>query len=203
MMTVEHKFHDLVSLRRALDERLRALEQDLRKVTGDIPAQVERRKALAQSLDLSKRLIEMYEQVQHSPSWIKAGHAGVCTPCFDPVAKTEGDEDILEFEHNFKSYSLRSKQRSADGPARSGAAQAPLSFCDGVGRVLFAVQVVEEQGAQGRSLRPVDIEVFIPGEWIKDFLELSEEIAALKREMEIRKKYDPAELEKLKKHFGL
>ncbi len=202
-MSSELKFHDLASLRRALDERLRALEQDLRRVAGDIPAQVEKRKALAQSLELSRRLLEMYEPVQHSPSWVKAGGGRVCDPVSNPVSKREGEEDILEFDHNRNTYSLRFKRVSPDevNPARPVAAL--LSFCDVGGRTLFAVSVTQERDSHGLRYRLLDIEVFIPGNWVKDFLELSEEIAALKREMEIRKKYDPAELERLKKHFGL
>ncbi len=45
----EPKFHDLVSFRLALDNRLHRLEQDLKKMTGNIHAQVEQRKALARS----------------------------------------------------------------------------------------------------------------------------------------------------------
>ncbi len=202
-MSLELKFHDLVSLRRALDERLRALELDLRRVAGDIPAQVEKRKALAQSLELSRRLLEMYEPVQHSPSWIKTGASLVCEPVSNPVSRREGKEEVLEFESRHNTYSLRFKRISSDGSDPESSNTALISFCDVGGRTLFAVSVQQEQDAHGRHFRPLDIEVFIPSNWIKDFLELSEEIAALQREMEIRKKYDPAELEKLKKHFGL
>lgn len=202
-MSSELKFHDLVSLRRALDERLRALEQDLRRVAGDIPAQVEKRKALAQSLELSRRLLEMYEPVQHSPSWIKAGGGLVCDPVSNPVSKREGEEDILEFDHDHNTYSLRFKRISSGQANPNRPVVALLSFCDVGGRTLFAVSMAQERDSHGLHYRPLDIEVFIPGNWVKDFLELSEEIAALKREMEIRKKYDPAELERLKKHFGL
>jgi hypothetical protein len=202
-MNLELKFHDLVSLRRALDERLKALEMDLRRIAGDIPAQVERRKTLAHSLELSRRLLEMYEPVQHSPSWIKAGAGLVCGPVSNPVSRREGEEDILEFDHDHNTYSLRFKRVSSDGSDPGGSSVVLLSFCDVGGRTLFAVSVVQEPDSHGCHYRHLDIEVFIPGHWIKDFLELSEEIAALKREMDIRKKYDPAELERLKKHFGL
>lgn len=202
-MNLELKFHDLVSLRRALDERLKALEMDLRRIAGDIPAQVEKRKSLAHSLELSRRLLEIYEPVRHSPSWIKAGAGLVCDPVSNPVSRREGEEDILEFDHDHNTYSLRLKRISSDGSDPGGSSVVLLSFCDVGGRTLFAVSVVQEQDSHGCHYRPLDIEVFIPGHWIKDFLELSEEIVALKREMDIRKKYDPAELERLKKHFGL
>ncbi|MEW6542799.1 MAG: hypothetical protein AB1411_04215 [Nitrospirota bacterium] len=206
-MPIEHKYHDLVSFRRALDERLRALELDLKRVAGDIPAQVAKRKALAQSLELGRRLLEMYEPVKHSPGWIRAGASVVSDPVPNLVTKQEGEEDILEFEHNRRSYSLRFRrcpeQQSPGLSAEGDVPHALLSFCNEQGMALFANSIVEEQDARGRYCKPLDIEVFIPGEWIKDFLELSEEIAALKREMEIRRKYDPAELERLRRHFGL
>lgn len=210
-MSPESRYHDLISLHNALDLRLKQLEWDLKRVAGDIPAQVQKRKALAQSLELSKRLFEMYEPVQHSPGWIKSGTSLVIDPISNVVSKKEGQEDILEFEHNRRTYSLRLKRsapiessQDADlGNAETVDAQAMLSFCDARGVQLFAITLEEVQEARGRVFRPLDIEVFIPGDWIKDFLELSEEIAALQKEMELRKKYDPVELEKLKQHFGL
>lgn len=206
-MSPESRYHDLISLRNALDLRLKQLEWDLKRMAGDIPAQVQKRKALAQSLELSKRLFEMYEPVQHSPGWIKTG----ASLAIDVVSKKEGQEDILEFEHNRRTYSLRLKRNAPLEPSEevdlgtvgTVEGQALLSFCDARGVPLFAISLEEVQEARGRVFRPLDIDVFIPGDWIKDFLELSEEIAALQKEMELRKKYDPAELEKLKQHFGL
>ena len=209
-MSPESKYNDLISLRNALDSRLKQLEWDLKRMAGDIPAQVLKRKALAQSLELSKRLFEMYEPVQHSPGWIKTG-ANLVDPIANVVSKKEGQEDILEFEHNRRTYSLRLKRHAPLEPSEeielgsvdAAEAHAMLSFCDARGVPLFAISLEEVQEARGRVFRPLDIDVFIPGDWIKDFLELSEEIAALQKEMELRKKYDPAELEKLKQHFGL
>jgi hypothetical protein len=211
-MSPEIRYHDLISLRNALDRRLKQLEWDLKRIAGDIPAQVEKRKSLAQSLELSKRLLEMYEPVQHSPSWIKAGTTLIVDPISNVVSKKEGQVEILEFEHNRRTYSLRLRRNSLPEPrdeAELGTAAAVpddqplLSFCDARGVPLFAVSLEEVQEARGRVFRLLDIKAFIPGEWIKDFLELSEEIAVLQKEIELRKKYDPAELEKLKKHFGL
>ena len=209
-MSPESKYNDLISLRNALDSRLKQLEWDLKRMAGDIPAQVLKRKALAQSLELSKRLFEMYEPVQHSPGWIKTG-ANLGDSIANVVSKKEGQEDILEFEHNRRTYSLRLKRHAPLEPSQeidlgsadAAEAQAMLSFCDARGVPLFAISLEEVQETRGRVFRPLDIDVFIPGDWIKDFLELSEEIAALQKEMELRKKYDPAELEKLKQHFGL
>jgi hypothetical protein len=211
-MSPESKYQDLISLRNALDLRLKQLEWDLKRMAGDIPAQVEKRKSLAQSLELSKRLLEMYEPVQHSPSWIKAGATLIVDPISNVVSKKEGQVEILEFEHNRRTYSLRLRRHSPPEPrdeaelgteAAVADDQTLLSFCDARGVPLFAISVDEMQEARGRVFRTLNIEAFIPGEWIKDFLELSEEIVVLQKEMELRKKYDPAELEKLKRHFGL
>jgi len=68
-MATEHKFNDLVSLRRSLDDRLKRLEDDLRRISGDVHAQVEKRKHLARTLELGRRLLDMYEQVRDSPHW--------------------------------------------------------------------------------------------------------------------------------------
>lgn len=206
-MPIEHTHHDLVSLRRELDERLRALELDLKRAAGDIPAQVAKRRTLAQSLELGRRLIETYELVKHSPSWLKAGATVVADPVTNLVAKREGGEDVLEFEHRCRPYSFRfqrfPKQEPSGLSIENDGPGALLSLCSERGTALFAASIEEKQGAGERSYRPLEIEAFIPGDWLKDFLELSEEMVALKREMDLRRQYDPAELERLRRRFGL
>lgn len=219
-MATEHKFQDLVSLRRSLDERLKRLEDDLRRVTGDVHAQVEKRKSLARTLELGRRLLDMYGQVRDSPHWEtvtppsgeqrEAGGTegpGRAAPFFIQTGLlTIGEEYLLRFEQNHNQYSLRITRgvpvaEEDDGPP----APTFLSFCSGAGNILFAIDVVEESPPLGGDVtyRTTDIKAFVPSNWIKDFLELSEQVAALKKELELRKKYDPVELDKLKKHFGL
>lgn len=215
-MNDEPKFHDLVSLRRALDDRLRRLEQDLKKMTGNIHAQVEQRKALARSLELSRRLLDMYEQVQGSPSWetaapaatgsasaIEAQAGGV--PASQPGQADTGDagmEQFLRFDQNRHGYTLR-LSRSPGGLTKGVPAPALLSFCNGAGVTLFAIDLIEEATPYGPAYRSTDVKAFVPGHWIRDFLELSEQVSALKKELDIRKKYDPAEISKLKRQFGI
>src|SRR6185436_19915824 len=216
-MATEEKFHDLVSLRRALDERLKRLEEDLKRVSGDVHAQVEKRKSLARSLDLSRRLLDMYEQVLDSPHWDSATtpkpadpqvqSGGIKEPGLQPAPAPAGEERLLRFDHNRSLYSLHIRRDQANdsgnGEGKPAATALVLSFCSGEDKTLFAVDVIEEQTSDGPTYRSTDIKAFLPGNWIKDFLELSEQVAALKKELEIRKKYEPAELNKLKKHFGL
>lgn len=212
-MATEEKFHDLVSLRRALDERLKRLEEDLKRMSGDVHAQVEKRKSLARSLDLSRRLIDMYEQVLDSPHWDKVSSPVLVKPEASTGGMDEGvafavpagEERLLRFEQNRNLYSLHIRRVAADQPGNgeNKPAYSVLSFCGGEDKIFFAVDVIEEPTSEGPSYRPLDIRAFLPGNWIKDFLELSEQVAALKKELELRKKYEPAELNKLKKHFGL
>jgi len=215
-MEDEPKFHDLVSLRRALDDRLHRLEQDLKKMTGNIHAQVEQRKALARSLELSRRLLDMYEQVQGSPSWDKiapavAGDAPAAetlqnaTDDSRTVQPEACEEEILHFDQNRHGYTLRlSRGVGGNGGATKGL-RAPtlLSFCNDAGTTLLAIDLIEEPTPYGPIYKSTDVKAFVPGHWIKDFLELSEQVSALKKEFEIRKKYDPAEIDKLKRQFGI
>jgi hypothetical protein len=220
-MATEHKFQDLVSLRRSLDERLKRLEDDLRRMSGDVHAQVEKRKSLARTLELGRRLLDMYEQVRDSPHWeavagplsgdpAEAGSKEEVDLTAAFFVKTGllaiGEEHLLRFEQNHNQYSLR-VTRGVPVVERDEAPHVPtlLSFCSGAGSILFAIDVVEEPTSPGGGItyRTTDIKAFVPSNWIKDFLELSEQVAALKKELELRKKYDPVELDKLKKHFGL
>ncbi|MDE3036386.1 MAG: hypothetical protein KGJ14_10480, partial [Nitrospirota bacterium] len=112
-MNDEPKFHDLVSLRRALDDRLRRLEQDLKQMTGNVHAQVEQRKALARSLELSRRLLDMYEQVQGSPNWETAAPVATGSVSTSEALASQpgqadtgdaGTEQFLRFDQNRHGY---------------------------------------------------------------------------------------------------
>nr|MBI3612885.1 hypothetical protein [Nitrospirota bacterium] len=212
-MDDEPKFHDLVSLRRALDDRLRRLELDLQKMTGNIHAQVEQRKALARSLELSRRLLDMYEQVRSSPHWEKIvpETAGVElaseTPAdraSTPTAVETGmcNGEFLRFDQNSRGYII-CLNRNSGGLTTGYSVSTFLSFCHEAGTTLLAVDLIEEQTPYGPTYKSTDIKAFVPGNWIKDFLELSEQVSALKKELEIRKKYDPAEIDRLKRLFGI
>lgn len=215
-MNDEPKFHDLVSLRRALDDRLHRLEQDLKKMTGNVHAQVEQRKALARSLELSRRLLDMYEQVQGSPSWetaapVAAGSASAseaqaggasASPSGQIDTGGTGMEKFLCFDQNKHGYTLH-LSRGPGGLTKGVPAPALLSFCNGAGVTLFAIDLIEEATPYGPAYRSTDVKAFVPGHWIRDFLELSEQVSALKKELDIRKKYDPAEVSKLRRQFGI
>ncbi|TAJ09966.1 MAG: hypothetical protein EPO61_04440 [Nitrospirae bacterium] len=212
-MDDEQKFHDLISLRRALDARLRRLEQDLREMTGNIHAQVEQRKALARSLELSRRLLDMYEQVRSSPHWEKvasetaggesAREAPADEASVPPPVGTEGCEgEFLRFDQNSRGYII-CRKRVSEGLTTGCPASMLLSFCHDAGATLLTIDLIEEQTPYGPTYKSTDIKAFVPGNWIKDFLELSEQVSALKKELEIRKKYDPVEIDKLKRLFGI
>lgn len=210
-MNDEPKFHDLVSLRRALDDRLRRLEQDLKQMTGNVHAQVEQRKALARSLELSRRLLDMYEQVQGSPNWETAAPVATGSVSTSEALASQpgqadtgdaGTEQFLRFDQNRHGYTLR-LSRIPGGLTKGVPAPALLSFCNGTGVTLFAIDLIEEATPYGPAYRSTDVKAFVPGHWIRDFLELSEQVSALKKELDIRKKYDPAEVSKLKRQFGI
>lgn len=212
-MDEEPKFHDLVSLRRALDDRLRRLEHDLQKMTGNIHAQVEQRKTLARSLELSRRLLDMYEQVRTSSRWEKVvsdGAGGESTgespaagaPIFSPVEAEICDGEFLRFDQNNRSYVI-CLSRVSGGLTTGFSMSMLLSFCHDRGTTLLSIDLIEEQTPYGPTYKSTDIKAFVPGNWIKDFLELSEQVSALKKELEIRKKYDPAEIDRLKRLFGI
>ena len=185
-------------------------------MTGNIHAQVEQRKALARSLELSRRLLEMYEQVRNSPNWEKivpaatggepAGDAPGDGQPVPHVARSEGyEEAFLRFDQNKHGYTLHLSQGSGGNGDMTKGLPAPtlLSFCNDAGTTLLAIDLIEEPAPYGPIYKSTDVQAFVPGHWIKDFLELSEQVSALKKEFEIRKKYDPAEIDKLKRQFGI
>jgi len=165
----------------------------------------------------------MYEQVRDSPHWEsvappqsgetageeRAGRAAgsrTPPPFFQTGLLAIGEERLLRFEQNHSQYSLRITRAlpTPEEEREALPAQSFLSFCGGAGNIFFAIDLIEEPAPFGSTIhRTTDIKAFVPSNWIKDFLELSEQVAALKKELELRKKYDPAELDKLKKHFGL
>ncbi len=209
-MANNRQFHDMVSLRRMLDERLHKLEDSLRRQSGDVYSQVEQRKSLARSLDLPNRLLDMYTQIHDSADWQPAP-SPPDPDVDDTVDGTEQDPAIqksfLFFDHNNHRYALRVTRRPGDhldspvGPRHQP--QTLLSFCGPKGLTLLTINIFEDLTPDGPQFHSTDIKAFLPGNWIKDFLELSEQVTALKKEMMIRKKYEAAELDKLKHRFGL
>lgn len=166
-------------------------------MTGNIHAQVEQRKALARRLELSRRLLDMYEQVRSSPHWEKV------VPAVGGGAPAEACEgEFLRFDQNSRGYTI-CLNRGSGGPTTGCSAFTLLSFCHDAGAMLLAIDLIEEQTPYGPTCKSTDIKAFVPGHWIKDFLELSEQVSALKKELAIRKKYDPAEIDKLKRLFGI
>ncbi len=185
-------------------------------MTGNIHAQVEQRKALARSLELSRRLLDMYEQVRNSPNWEKAVPAATDgepagdapadgLPASQAAQPEAFEETFLRFDQNQHGYTLRLSQGSGGNGGMTKGHPAPtlLSFCNDAGTTLLAIDLIEEPAPYGPTYKSTDVQAFVPGHWIKDFLELSEQVSALKKEFEIRKKYDPAEVNKLKRQFGI
>lgn len=185
-------------------------------MTGNIHAQVEQRKALARSLELSRRLLDMYEQVRSSPNWEKvvSAETGDAPAAETPQNATDAsrtvqpdacEEALLRFDQNQHSYTLRLSQGSGGNGDMPKGLRAPtlLSFCNDAGTTLLAIDLIEEPAPYGPTYKSTDVKAFVPGNWIKDFLELSEQVSALKKEFEIRKKYDPGEIARLKRQFGI
>src|SRR5687767_11347232 len=108
----------LEHLHKALSQRLKALERDLRRVKDDIPAQVEKRKQLALNLKLAEKLLIVYETVAYFSAYEKTPRQPIeslvsnITSTLKPYRLrvhgpyTGNEQETVQFELHRQTYSL-------------------------------------------------------------------------------------------------
>src|SRR5262245_40277141 len=191
----------LVQLRNAVAERTTKLNQPLEAEERAVATRVEQRKQLAQQLQLPKRLLTIYNEVQFYPHWTRNNPVDV-----SPLVV---DVDVIQKEKG-RSDKITTVKFSLKGPRYSFLLNESYSYeTEGYYASLTLSGVNSEALFQLRMSKHVsdwkyetgETVGFVPGEWVLDFLELSESIATI--DMERNRRHRLSEIERQKRDFGL
>lgn len=196
----------LRDLRAAFAESLHPLEWDVAADTERVTEEIEKRKEFARSIDLSARIFSIYDNIKYYPHWSQYSPDDVC-PSISNVAVFEnsekslyGNEESVDFEFKGKRWSFAFRGNRVILPdGADGGYYGHLSLLDSAKNLVFEGSY--QRGEYSFSYEPLDIEAFVPREWTVEFLELSEEIAAIRRESDLKR--ERSELEKQRERFGL
>ncbi len=214
--------HALSDLRSAFAESLRHLERDVATDAERVSEKIEKRKEFARSIDLSARIFSIYDNIKYYPSWSQHCPDNVCPSIsnvrFEKPEKSlyGNDKESLDFEFKGKRWSFAFENHRVILPdGADGGYSGRLSLVDSAKNLLF--EGCYEQDEYSASYKPhhrkeafvpdevvhqpLDIEAFVPGDWTVELLELSEEIAATRRESDL--KHQRAEHLEQRQRFGL
>lgn len=163
---------------------------------GDIEHQVEQRRALAQELGLAQRLLRIYDALKFVPDArrrLLQQHG-----CAVHALDIRGAEraTAVRFDYGSRAYTLTFKEAGGYEEVR---ARLDLEQDGGDGR--FTVRLAFDVNEWGPAWTPRDVDAFIPGDWVKDILELSTLLEAKDEPPEIPP--EQADREAIKKRFGL
>ena len=185
---------DLETLLEILRAGMDALKRSDKK---DVLTQVEQRKELAESLSLGGRLLRIYDEVKFVPDDRKDLLRRY--RCVVSGREVQGTDltTIIRFNLRSKGYVLRFREP----PVSYEEVNAYLDLCKATGEVLFSVRLKFEVDDTTQQWLPVDVDAFIPGDWIKDFLVFSMQLAAETEQPKTQP--DTEETEELKRRFGL
>jgi hypothetical protein len=171
-----------------------------------VEEKVNERKRVAKEMRLSERLLEIFDEIKYYPARRARGDISVSplASCAEEAHLPSGEKAVA-FDLRGIRYTMSFTDRLAssffprdNNPDSYGAltlyqAETPV----------FAASYAGYTGLAGTTYQSVDVSAFIPGEWIAAFIELQEDLAAIREEARLRDKYDRSKLEKLKKNFGL
>jgi hypothetical protein len=194
------------NLQATLNEQLACLEESFKSTSGDINTKVAERKSLARSLQLDKKLTELWEEVKYYPNLFKSNDRLKHRLC--EIDDPHGDKREKELEVCFTLNGHRYKFTYRDGGSTTGFDgdyfhHAQLSVRDETNATLIEIKISIEHDHVGSVLKPFDVSAFVPGRWIQDFLECYERFQANKKARDLKKKYDPAKVSELRQKFGL
>jgi hypothetical protein len=197
----------LRDLRTAFAESLHGLECNVAAETGRVSKEIEKRKEFARSIVLSARIFSTYGDIKYYPEWSQNSQANYVCPSISDVAVFEesgksryGHEESVDFEFRGNRWSFAFRGNHVILPdGADGGYYGRLSLLDSAKNLVFEGRY--QRGEYSYTYEPLDIEAFVPGEWTVEFLELSEEIAAIRRESELKR--ERSELEEQKQRFGL
>ena len=194
----------LEAIRESLSNDLHALEQELREKSGDVHAQVEARKSLAEDLKLPEKLTEIYQEIRSYPAFARVCDSPKFNLCeLDDLRYVEGsNEEAIEFRTNDRRYTYTVIYEDEGCYTLDGDDIHDVRLVLKNDRDVELIGIIASKEVDD-VVEPFDIDAFQPGEWIKDFLTLYERLQANRHRREIESQYDPEEVSGLKKRFGL
>lgn len=200
------KINDAISnLQSVFDNELLEMEEMLKNGSGDVHQKVQERKRIAMELKLDKKLVEIYEEIQHYPSWSKR-EDWLTYRDFeieDPQASKIEHEKTISFDFKGKKYCFKyfDKGSSTDFDGEYFH-HTKLTLQGNTENKLIEINISVEFNYT-TELKPFDITAFVPGDWMKDFLEGYEKMKSAKKKKELLQKYDADKVSSLKENFGL
>ena len=157
-----------------------------------VSEEIEKRKELARSIDLSARIFSIYDNIKYYPHWSQHSSDYVCSSISNVTVFEEsekslyGQEESLDFEFKGKGWSFAFKGNRVILPdGADGGYYGRVSLLDSAKHFLL-FEGRYERGEYSSSYNPLDIEALVPGDWVVEFLELSEEITATHRAADLK-----------------
>ncbi len=184
-------------LEKLLDTYRAGLEAVKAVSEKDVRKQVRQRKNLAKKLRLAQRLVRIFDELKFVPEQRKTALAK--WGCVIQGQETSGATlaTIIRFELKHTPYVLTFREL----PANQEAVSAYLDLADAAGLLVFSTHLKFDVDESDRQWIPVEIDAFVPGDWVMDVLGFSLDVAAEEQE----RQPEPAgrEVDDLKKKFGL
>jgi len=155
------------------------------------------RRELAESRKLDDLMVEVYEETQHFPSWIKKDRNYV-----PKIVKNARyiDKEKDEYELVIGDNTYRIKQKQTSGPENETYLTLTLLSDE---KKVFEVSCSVDYGQYSTKYRPFSIGSYIEGVWESDVTTLLHEIKQLEQERRRKELVDPEELEELKKSYDI
>lgn len=192
----------LGQLRDAVAKRITDLNRSLEAEEQAVAARVEERKQLAGQLQLPGRLRTIYNEVKYYPHRAQSRPMDVCPLITDVEVREESIHKAtirFSLKNRYYSFLFDEKELSVEGYEGYSAS---LTLGGANGEALFqwlwlssmSRSLMEEYGMG-------ETRGFVPGDWVLDFMELSEAIATIAIERNRRDRL--SQIENQKKDFGL
>ena len=153
----------------------------------------------AKQLKLDEIIVDLYDEIQHYPSWINRPNSQDSVKEIVSEAKyLDEDSDQMEIVFRDKKYVFKNKEKISEMDSSSCYGDVEVYS---EGKKVFAVTKHAEYNPYACTWKPLSIEAFIEGDWIDDIREM---YSLVKKQNESKKaKQYQAELERKKKDFGL
>jgi hypothetical protein len=201
----------LGQLRDAVAERIAGLNRPLIAEEQAITAQVERCKQFACQLQLPSRLFAIYREVVNYHFWAREHPENVCSLITEVTVRKNRAvgwyrvEEQVQFSLKSHRYSfLFEEKRGSSMPGDDDTLYASLTLAGSNNNDVLFQERMRSLGGLGWNVHKLDvssINSFVPGEWVVDFIELSEAIAGLTLERDHRNR--KSEIERQRQDFGL
>ena len=188
-------------LHAAAVEHLGLLEREVKQAQESIAPAIERRKTLAESLQLANRVHTVAADVRYYPSWSKNAPALVCDLVSTvSVQEQSVNEWLVIFDLQGRRYSIEHERHWFISPLGedTGPYYGHIKLCDVDGTELFKARFSEGEYG-GREF--LEVSAFRSGVWVEGFITLSERMDVLKREQSLRRELDDVRRER--ERFGL